>query len=78
VDLAPEDCHFMAQHDDLDSEIRVTATDQSDDLKDTAERAVEEREGHSSDARRARSQPSKSSSQPVDDILGTHTPAGTG
>jgi hypothetical protein len=36
----------VAQHDDLDGEIRVTATDQSDELKDTTERPVEEREGH--------------------------------
>jgi hypothetical protein len=42
VDLAPEECHFMAQHDGLDGDIRVTATDQSDQLKDTAERPVEE------------------------------------
>ncbi len=45
VDLASEDCHLVAQHDDLDGEIRVTATDQSDELQDTAERPVEEREG---------------------------------
>jgi len=73
VDLTPEDCQLVAQHDDLDGEIRATATDQSDELQDTAERPVEKREDHSPDARRARSQPSKSSSQPVDDILGTHS-----
>jgi len=46
VDLAPEDCQLVAQHDDFDGEIRATATDQSDDLKDTAERPVQERGGH--------------------------------
>ncbi len=46
VDLASEDRHLVAQHDDLDGEIRVTATAQSDELQDTAERPVEEREGH--------------------------------
>ena len=46
VDLASEDRHLVAQHDDLDGEIRVTATDQSDELQDAAERPVEEREGH--------------------------------
>ena len=46
VDLASEDRHLVAQHDDLDGEIRVTATDQSDELQDTAERPVEGREGH--------------------------------
>ena len=46
MDLAPEDRHLVAQHDDLDGEIRVTPTDQSDELGDAAERPVEEREGH--------------------------------
>jgi hypothetical protein len=36
----------VAQHDDLDGEICVAVTDESDELKDTAERPVEEREGH--------------------------------
>jgi hypothetical protein len=42
VDLASKDCHLVAQHDDLDSEVRVTATDESDQLEDAAERPVEE------------------------------------
>lgn len=46
MDLASEDRHLVAQHDDLDGEIRVAATDQSDELQDAAERPVEEREGH--------------------------------
>jgi hypothetical protein len=46
VDLASKDCHLVAQHDDLDGEIRVTASNESDELEDTAERPVEEREGH--------------------------------
>ncbi len=38
--------HLVAQHDDLDGEIGVTTEDESDQLKDAAERLVEEREGH--------------------------------
>jgi hypothetical protein len=44
--LASKHRHLVAQHDDLDGEIGVTATDQSDEPKEMAERAVEEREGH--------------------------------
>ncbi len=62
----------MAQHDDLDREVRIFATDEADQLKYAAVRPVEEREVTVPDARRARRQPSKSSSQPIDDILGTH------
>ena len=36
--LAPEDRHLVAQDGDLDGEIRITASDQSDELQDTAER----------------------------------------
>jgi hypothetical protein len=36
----------VAQHDDFGGEIRVPSTDQSDELKDTAECPVGEREGH--------------------------------
>ena len=46
VDLAPEDCHLVSEHADLDGEVRVTATDESDELEDAAERRVEERKGH--------------------------------
>jgi hypothetical protein len=46
ADLAPEDRHFVAQHDYLDGEIGVTAADESDEPKDAAARPVEEREGH--------------------------------
>ena len=46
MDLAPQDCDLMAQHDDLDGEIGVTATDEADELDDAAERSVEERQGH--------------------------------
>jgi hypothetical protein len=46
MDLAPQDRHLVVQHDDLDSEVRIFASDQSDELQDTAERPVEEREGH--------------------------------
>jgi len=46
VDLASQDRHLVAQHDDLDGEIRVTATNESDELDETAERPVEKREAH--------------------------------
>jgi hypothetical protein len=46
VDLAAQDRHLVAQHDDLDGEFGVTAEDESDELEGTAERPVEEREGH--------------------------------
>ena len=42
VDLAPEDCHLVAQHDDLDPEVNVTATDGPDQLQDAAHCPVEE------------------------------------
>jgi len=42
VNLAPENCHLVAQHDDLVGEIGVTATDQSDELKGAPEGPVEE------------------------------------
>ena len=45
LDLASEDRHLVAQHDDLDGEIGVTAEDASDELEDAPERPVEEREG---------------------------------
>ena len=54
VDRAPPYRHLVAQHTDLDGEIGVTAEDESDQLEDVAERPVEEREGHSRMARRAR------------------------
>jgi hypothetical protein len=34
------------EYDDLDREVRVTATDEPDQLEDAAERTVKEREGH--------------------------------
>ena len=36
----------MAQHDDLDREVRVLATGEPDQLEDATERPVQEREGH--------------------------------
>ena len=36
----------MAEHDDLDGEIGIAATDEPDQLEDATERPVEEREGH--------------------------------
>lgn len=46
VDLASEDRHLVAQHDDFDSQVRISAADEADQLKYTAERPIEEREGH--------------------------------
>ena len=42
VDLAPENCHLVAQHDDLHPEVNVTATDGPDQLHDAAHCPVEE------------------------------------
>ena len=48
VDLAPKDCHGHSWRSMTTSMARSVsfATDQSDELKDTAERPVEGREGH--------------------------------
>ena len=46
VHLASEDRHLVAQHDDFDGEVRISATDEADQLKYAAVRPVEEREGH--------------------------------
>jgi hypothetical protein len=39
--LASEDRYLVAQHDNLDGEIGIAATEESDDLEDPAERPVE-------------------------------------
>jgi hypothetical protein len=70
VDLAPGDCHLVAQHDDLDGETRVTATDESDELENAAVPGTGTRLSFP-DARRGWDQASKSSSRSLDDILGT-------
>jgi len=46
VHLASEERHLVAQHNDLDREVRISATDEADQLQDAAVRPVEEREGH--------------------------------
>lgn len=46
ADLAPQDCHLVAQHDDPDGEVGVTAADEADELEDAAEHPVEERDDH--------------------------------
>ena len=48
VDLASEDRHLMAQHQDFNGEIDIAASGEPDQLEDAAERPVEEREGHRS------------------------------
>ncbi len=40
VDLVPQDRHLVAQHDNLDGEIGVTAADESHELEDATERPV--------------------------------------
>ena len=47
VDLASQHRHLMAQHDDLDRQVRVLATGEPDQLQDATERPVQERDGHS-------------------------------
>jgi len=46
MNLAPQDRHLVAHHDDLDGDIGVTAEDESDQLQDTTERSITERKGH--------------------------------
>ncbi len=46
ADLASQDRHLVSEHDDLHGEINVALADEPDQLKDAAERPVEEREGH--------------------------------
>lgn len=40
VDLASEHRHLVAQHDNLDREVRIFASDEADQLDDAAERLV--------------------------------------
>jgi hypothetical protein len=44
--LSSEDCHLVAQHDDLNCEVGISSTNDSDQLEDAAERPVREGEGH--------------------------------
>jgi hypothetical protein len=46
VDLASKDRHLVAQHDDLDRQIRVRAAREPDQLEDANECPVQEGEGH--------------------------------
>ena len=41
MELAPEHCHFMAQHHDLNGEIGIAELGEPDELEDAAERLVE-------------------------------------
>jgi hypothetical protein len=72
VDLASQNRHLVAQDYDLNREIVVRAARESDQLEDANQRPVQEREGPSPDARQSRTLPSRSSSQLMDGILGTH------
>jgi hypothetical protein len=42
MNLAAEHRDFVSEHDDLDGEVNVAAADETDQLKDAAERSVEE------------------------------------
>ena len=71
MDLASKDAHLMAQQHDLDSEVRVPAKGDCDELEEAAERPVEEREGRRRDACRVGVWASKSTSKLIDGVLGT-------
>ena len=75
--LSSEDCHLVAQHDDLNCEVGISSTNESDQLEDAAERPVREGEGSRPDPRRPGVQPSKCRSWAVDGIYGTHRVLGT-
>jgi hypothetical protein len=72
VDLASEYGHFVAQHDDLDREVRVRATGEPDQLEGSADCPVQERRGPQPDTRRIRRVMSKPSPRCMDRVLGTH------
>jgi hypothetical protein len=46
MNLTSKIYHLVAQHYDLDGTLALAATDEPDQLNDTAEGSVEEREGH--------------------------------
>ena len=46
LNLAPEYSNLMAEHDHLDPEIRVRATEEPDQLEEAEERPVQEQQGH--------------------------------
>jgi hypothetical protein len=43
--LASENRHLIAQHDDLDRDVRALATGEPDQLEDATEHPVQERQG---------------------------------
>jgi hypothetical protein len=71
TDLAPEDCYLVAEQDHLDGEVSVAAIDEADQMEEATERPVRGTRGPSPDARRVGVRASKSSSHPMDGILGT-------
>ena len=71
MNVASEDRNLVAQHDDFDSQVRISATDEADQLKYAAVRPVEEREGHRSMLAAPCTSRQSCSSQPADDVLGT-------
>jgi len=73
VHLASEDRHLMTQDHDLDREVRISATDEADQLQHAAVRPVEEREGHGRMLAAPKSRRQKCWSWATDGVLGTDT-----
>jgi len=71
LDLAPQHCYLVAQHDDLDGQIGILVENGSGQLEDARERPIEEREGTAGCSQRP-SQPSQCWLQGTDGIVGTH------
>jgi hypothetical protein len=70
MDLTSEYRHLVAQHHDLDSEVRISATGESDELEEAAEGLGRGMRGLLPDDRRVGVRASKSTSQSVDGTLG--------
>jgi len=72
VDLASEHRHLMAQDDDLDREVRVPCDRRAGSAGGRDRTPPTGKRGPPPDARRIRRLTSKSSSRPMDGVLGTH------
>jgi hypothetical protein len=75
--LAAEDRNLVAEHDDLDRQLVAVMPTQAEQLKDSDEGEVEERQGHGP-VSLFTAIPGKSYSGCPDDILGTHRLLGFG
>jgi hypothetical protein len=74
VDLATEDGYLVAQHHHLDSQFGVCAKREPDQLQESMERPIEERDGHRGMLAPSGSWRQGPSSQAVDGVLGTLRP----